>query len=143
TELSTELRLTAVLSLWGAQGPIVALVHEDTSRSVLVTVRAGTSLDLGAAQSRVFLAHTNDQHALERITDGPTPAEKSDPEAGVNAARRDGYSIVGHSGGVFGAAAPVFDEYGICATIGLIGAGSTTDLTPESPPLSRLLTTAA
>src|SRR5690554_2508624 len=39
TELSTALRLTAVLSLWGAQGPIVALVQEDTTHSVLVTVR--------------------------------------------------------------------------------------------------------
>src|SRR5690606_3146274 len=97
SELSTVLSLTAVLSLWGAQGPIVALVQEDTTHSVLVTVRAGTPLDHGAAQSRVFLAHTKDQHALERMTDGITAAEKSDLEAGVYAARRDGYSIVTHS----------------------------------------------
>lgn len=142
-ELSTALRMTAVLSLWGARGPIVALVQEDVSRNVVVTVHAGTQLDLSAAQLRVFLAHHKDQFALERMAEGAAPAQRSELEAGVYAARRDGYSIVDHSGGLFGAAVPVFDEYGICATIGLIGTGRMADFAPESPTLSRLLTTAA
>jgi DNA-binding IclR family transcriptional regulator len=142
-ELSAALSMTSVLSLWGARGPIVALVQEDVSRSVVVTAHAGTQLDITAAQMRVFLAHHKDQFAIERITEGATAAERSELEAGIYAARRDGYSIVNHAGGLFGAAAPVFDEYGICATIGLIGAGQSTEFSPESPALARLLATAA
>ncbi len=141
--LSTDLGMTAVLGLWGARGPVVALVQEDVRHHVVVTVHAGTQLDFTAAQARVFLAHHTDELALARIAADATAAQRAELEAGVHAARRDGYSIVDHSGGLFGAAAPVFDEYGICATIGLIGAGQRVDFAPDSLALSRLLTTAA
>ena len=41
-ELSTATGMTAVLSLWGARGPVVALTQEDTSRTVVVTPVATT-----------------------------------------------------------------------------------------------------
>src|SRR6187399_2457015 len=52
TRLATAAGTTAVLSLWGARGPVVALVQEDTANTVVVTVRPGTQLDLNSAQIR-------------------------------------------------------------------------------------------
>jgi len=142
-ELSTAVSMTAVLSLWGARGPVVALVDEDKSRTVVVTVRAGSLLDLTAAQTRVFLAHQSDQHAIDWMTEDSSDAERSELEAAVYTARRTGFSVANHSGGVFGVAAPVFDEYGITATVALLGADQSADLTPGSPILTQLLGTAA
>jgi len=143
SELSTALHMTAVLGLWGAQGPVVALVQEDISRTVVVTVRTGSQLDSTAAQTRVFLAYLSDQHAIERMTTTLSPAERTELEAAVYAARRTGYAIVGHSGGVFGAAVPVFDENGICATVAVLGADQIANFSPGSPALQKLMDTAA
>ena len=140
--LSASVGMTAVLSLWGARGPVVALVDDDPSRTVVVTVRAGSQLDVSAAQTRVFLAHQSDQSAFDRMTENATAAERSELEAAVYTARRTGMALARHSGGVFGVAAPVFDEYGISATVALLGADQMADLTPGSAILTQLLATA-
>lgn len=143
-ELSAAVKMTAVLSLWGARGPVATLVEEERSRTIVVTVRAGSLLDTWAAQTHVFLAHHSDPTALERMTEGSTPAERAAVEASVYSARRNGYSIANHVGGVFGAAVPVFDQYGIAATIALLGATDPAiDISPGSPILTQLLGTAA
>lgn len=142
-ELGAAVGMTAVLSLWGARGPVATLVEEDRSRTVVVTVRAGSLLDISAAQTHVFLAHHSDHHALDLMTQHSSPAERAELEAAVYGARRNGYSIAHHSGGVFGAAVPVFDEYGIAATIALLGADREADLSPGSATLTQLLGTAA
>lgn len=141
-ELTAAVRMTTVLGVWGARGPVVALVNEDLSRTLLVTVRAGTQLDLNSSQLRVFLA-CKDEQAFERITEGVSDARRAELEAGVFMARRNGYSITSHPDGLFAAAAPVYDEYGICATIAVLGADQMADLSPGSPALTRLLSTAA
>lgn len=143
TELSTAVRMTAVLSIWGARGPVVALVQEDVSRALVVTVHVGTQLDLTAAQTHVFLAHLSDQHAIDWMTDGISDAERAELEAAVYTARRTGQSIVTHSGGLFAAAVPVFDEYGITATLAVLGADLASGTSAESPVLARLKDTAA
>lgn len=140
-ELSAAVRMTAVLSLWGARGPVVVLVEEDKSRTAVVTVRAGSQLDATAAQTRVFLAHLGDDRAFGWMTEGATSAERAELEAAVYTARRAGYCIASQSGGVFSTAAPVFDEYGIAATVGLLGADPHADLTPGSPIITALLKT--
>jgi len=142
-ELGAAVNMTAVLSLWGARGPVVALVEEDRSRTVVVTVRAGSLLDLAAAQTSVFLAHHSDPSAIERMTESATSDERLQVESAIYSARRNGYSVAYHSGGVFGVAVPVFDEYGIAATVALLGADPTADLQPGSPILTQLLGTAA
>ncbi|BCL25457.1 IclR family transcriptional regulator [Streptomyces aurantiacus] len=141
-KLSTSVRTTTVLAAWGARGPVVALVHEDLSRTVVVTVHAGTQLDLTSAQMRVFLAF-QDEQAFARATEGISDAKRAELEAGVFMVRRTGYSIVSHSDGLFAAAAPVFDEYGICATVALLGADQMADLSAGSPTLTTLTNTAA
>jgi DNA-binding IclR family transcriptional regulator len=141
-ELTAAVRMTSVLGVWGARGPVVALVNEDLSRTLLVTVHAGSQLDLNSSQLRVFLA-CKDEQAFERITEGISDARRAELEAGVFMARRNGYSITSHPDGLFAAAAPVYDEYGICATIAVLGADQMADLSPGSPALTRLLSTAA
>lgn len=142
-ELSAAVQMTAVLSLWGARGPVATLVEEERSRSIVVTVRAGSQLDVNAAQTHVFLAHHADHNALGKMTEQVTAAERAKVESAVYSARRNGYSIAHHEGGVFGAAVPVFDEYGIAATLALLGADQTADLSAGSPILTTLIDTAA
>lgn len=142
-ELGAAVQMTVVLSLWGARGPVATLVEEERSRSIVVTVRPGSLLDMWAAQTHVFLAHHFDHHAVEKMTEDATPVQRSEIEAAVYGARRAGYRISHHAGGVFAVAAPVFDEYGITATIALLGADSAADLTAASPVVTQLLQTAA
>ncbi len=139
--LGAAVRMTAVLSLWGARGPVVALVEEDKSRTAVVTVRAGSQLDATAAQTRVFLAHLADERAIGWLTEGTSSAQRAELEAAVYTARRAGYCIASQSGGVFSTAAPVFDEFGIAATVGLLGADPQADLSPGSPIITELLKT--
>jgi DNA-binding IclR family transcriptional regulator len=142
-DLSVAVRMTAVLSLRGTRGPVVALVEEDRSRTAVVTVRAGSQLDHTAAQTRVVLAYHPDPRAISLANENASPAQRAELEAAVYTARRTGYCIAQHSGGVFTAAAPVFDEYGITATIGLLGADPAADLGPESAIVRGLLSTTA
>lgn len=142
-ELSTAVQMTAVLGLWGARGPIATLVEEERSRTIVVTVRPGTLLDMWAAQTHVFLAHHSDHHAIEKMTEHASPAERSEVEAAVYGARRSGYRISHHAAGVFAMAVPVFDEYGIAATLALLGTDPDVDLTPGSAVLAQLLATAS
>lgn len=81
--------MTAVLSIRGSQGPVVALVEEDTSRMVVVTVHAGTKLDATAAQTNVFLAY-DDSSMLEVMSAGMSAAERARLDSEVYAARRQG-----------------------------------------------------
>ena len=138
-KLSAAVRMTAVLSVRGAQGPIVALVEEDTSRLVVVTVHAGTKLDASAAQTHVFLAYS-DAATMDVVAAGMSPAERARLDSEVYAARRQGYSVARHSGGLFAVAAPVFDEKGLCATVAILGAG---DIAELSPALEQLLAISA
>jgi DNA-binding IclR family transcriptional regulator len=143
TQLARETGMTAVLALWGVERPVVALVQENPARSVVVTVRPGTQLDLTASQTRVFLAHHTDHHLVERTLDELPAPERAELEAAIYTVRRTGYCIAKLPDGIFGAAAPVFDEHGISATVALLGSELGVDLSPGSPILSALTTTAA
>jgi DNA-binding IclR family transcriptional regulator len=126
-KLSAAVRMTAVLSIRGAQGPVVALVEEDTSRVVVLTVHAGTKLDATAAQTHLFLAHS-DESMMDHVAAGMSPAERARLESEVHTARRRGFSFVRHGGGSFAVAVPVFDDSGLCATVAVLGAGDLADL---------------
>lgn len=134
--LRAAVRMTAVLSIRGATGPVVALAEEDASRGVVVTVHPGTKLDTAAAQTRLMLAHS-DPAAIEAATAGMSVAERARLETDVYSAKRQGYCVT-WQGSTFGVAAPVFDENGLAATIALLGAG---ELNLEST-LEQLLATA-
>jgi DNA-binding IclR family transcriptional regulator len=140
-KLSAAVRMTAVLSVMGTHGPIVALTEEDTSRMVVVTVHAGTKLDVTAAQTRFFLAYSDDSTMMAEMTEHLSPAERAQLEADIVTARQRGFSFVRPHGGPFVIGAPVFDEGGLAATVGILGAGDVPDLTPAVEQL--LATTGA
>ena len=139
-KLSAAVRMTAVLSVRGAAEPVVALVEEDTSRMVVVTVHPGTKLDASAAQTRLFLAFDDDGSMMDGLTAGMSPADRAQLESEVYTARRRGFSFVRPSGGPFVVAAPVFDENGLCATVAVLGAGDLPDLTPALEQLQATAT---
>jgi len=135
-------RMTVVLSLWGAAGPVVALVEDDVSRTVVVTVRAGTRLDATAAQTQVFLAHSG-LEAFEQVAGDLDTAARERLRADVSLARERGVSVQARDGGVFAAAAPVFDDDGIRATLALLGTQPLMERDEETEALRMLRDTAA
>jgi DNA-binding IclR family transcriptional regulator len=140
--LSAVSHTTALLSLWGANGPVVTRVEENAERNVLVTVRVGVQLDLSAAQMRVFLAWHPDPTTIERATKDLSAAERAALDRELEKIRKTGICIVDEIDGLVGAAAPVFDEYGICATVALLGTDRMTDFTPNSSTMAALKATA-
>lgn len=142
-ELSSSVGLTAVLSLWGAGGPVVALVQEDTSRAVMVTVRPGTRLDTSSAQIRVFLAHLTDHRVVENVLASLPPAERAELETAIYTVRRTGSCFATLPDGFYSVAAPVFDDDGIAATIAVLGADQLADPTSRAAIVARVTSTAA
>lgn len=127
-DLRATTGLTVVLSLWGAMGPIVSHVEEEVNRSIVVTVRVGTQLPLQAAQSKVFLAHLGDQLRVDRLIATLPDRQREhlrDEIDGLSGA--GGLAVGDDSYGIHAMAAPVFDEYSICASLALIG---TNDMLP-------------
>jgi DNA-binding IclR family transcriptional regulator len=139
-QLSGRSGMTAILSLWGTGAPVVALVREGSTGAVLVTVRVGVQLEPSSAQMRVFLAYLSDPTVIEQVAAGLSPTERAELEAGVYAARRDGHCVLSTPGGIFAAAAPVFDDAGICATVALLGAAPEAGAAP--PDVGMLVETA-
>jgi DNA-binding IclR family transcriptional regulator len=140
--LSRATQTTAVLSLWGLTGPVVSRVEENVSTVVVVTVRVGSHLPLDSAQSKIFLAYHADQLSMDRLManlSGPALDTLRDDVAHVRA--------VGHCGamstpGVVAVAAPVFDEYGICATVAVVGPDNTLSTSDDAPELRAIIATA-
>lgn len=120
--LSRATHLTSVLSLWGSSGPVVSRVEEDSTRPMLVTVRVGTQLGMDAAQTGVFLALLPDQLRVERLV-GALPTDQRLPlTERINTVRATGVATAHLTdAGLTAVAAPVFDEYCICATVAVIG----------------------
>jgi DNA-binding IclR family transcriptional regulator len=141
--LSAAAHTTAVLSLWGANGPVVTRVEEDSRRTVVVTVRVGVQLDLSAAQTKVFLALHPDSYAIERLAGQLAPVQRDRLDRELEIIRKTGMCTVQEPDGLVGSAVPVFDEYGICATIALLGTDKMTDFSPGSTAMGLLTETAA
>jgi DNA-binding IclR family transcriptional regulator len=126
--LSAATGLTSVLSLWGSMGPIVSRVEEESTRSVVVTVRVGTQLSLASAQAKIFLAHQSDRDRAERLLAVLPDDLRAQVRREIRELSVTGEIAVGADGlGIHAVAAPVFDEYSVCASLALIG---TNDMLP-------------
>lgn len=135
--------LTTVISLWGLSGPVVSRTEEDQSRAVLVTVRVGTQLGLQSAQSQVFLAYLSDQLRVERLLSTLPDSEREELEAELAQVRRTGVAVdYAADTGTTAVATGVFDEYGICATIALVGTARTLPADGNGPFREDLVATA-
>lgn len=140
--LARATQTSAVLSLWGTTGPVVSRVEENVGAVVVVSVRVGSHLPLDTAQSKVFLAYHADQLSMERLMATlPGPA-RDELRADVERVRVVGHCSAMGTPGVVAVAAPVFDEYGICATIAIIGTDNTLSMSDDAPELRSVIDTA-
>jgi DNA-binding IclR family transcriptional regulator len=142
-QLCADTHMTAVMSLWGSAGPVVSRVEEDTTRTVLITVRVGSHLDLESAQAKVFLAFNGDQFNADRLLAGLPAHQHHRLHEEIEQIRRTGRNVTANQNGVTAVAAPVFDEYGICAALAIIGTDDTLSPDPGSPQARLVVDTAA
>jgi DNA-binding IclR family transcriptional regulator len=140
--LSRSTQMTAVLSLWGLTGPVVTRVEEDTATIVVVSVRVGSHLPLEAAQSKVFAAYHSDQLSMERLLATMPIASQAELREQIGQVRAAGHCSASSTPGVVAVAAPVFDEYGICATVAVVGTDNTLSMSDDAPELRLVIDTA-
>lgn len=140
--LARATQTSAVLSLWGLTGPVVSRVEENVSTIVVVSVRVGSHLPLDTAQSKVFLAYHSDQLSMERLMATLPPPARDELRADVERVRAVGHCSAMGTPGVVAVAAPVFDEYGICATIAIVGPDNTLSMSDHAPELRSVIDTA-
>lgn len=124
--LARATRLSSALSLWGATGPVVTRVEEDSTSPVVVSVRVGYQLPLDSAQCQVFLAFMTDRLRAERLIASASVADRPRLAERVERARATAMAST-HipESDITAVGAPVFDESGICATIAVIGTART------------------
>lgn len=140
--LSRSTQTTAVLSLWGLTGPVVSRVEEEVSTIVVVSVRVGSHLPLETAQSKLFLAFHADQLSMERLMANLTDEARARLRAEVEHVRAVGHCSAMSTPGVVAVAAPVFDEYGICASVAIVGPDNTLSMSDDTPELRVVIDTA-
>nr|WP_264086366.1 IclR family transcriptional regulator C-terminal domain-containing protein [Amycolatopsis lexingtonensis] len=140
--LSRATQTSVVLSLWGLTGPVVSRVEENVSTIVVVSVRVGSHLPLDTAQSKVFLAYHADQLSMERLIGTLSGTARDELRADVDRVRAVGHCSAMSTPGIVAVAAPVFDEYGICATIAIVGPDNTLSMGDDTPELRVVVDTA-
>jgi DNA-binding IclR family transcriptional regulator len=140
--LSRATQTSVVLSLWGLTGPVVSRVEENASTIVIVSVRVGSHLPLDTAQSKVFLAYHADQLSMERLIGTLSGTARDELRADVERVRAAGHCSAMSTPGIVAVAAPVFDEYGICATIAIVGPDNTLSMGDDTPELRVVVDTA-
>nr|WP_277349010.1 IclR family transcriptional regulator C-terminal domain-containing protein [Streptomyces sp. HNM0575] len=140
--LARATQSSTVLSLWGLTGPVVSRVEENVSAVVVVSVRVGSHLPLDTAQSKVFLAYHADQLSMERLMANLPGQAREELRADVERVRATGHCSAMSTPGVVAVAAPVFDEYGICATIAIVGPDNTLSMSDDTPELRVVVGTA-
>lgn len=88
-----EVRLSSALSLWGAHGPVVVHVAEDTTRELLLTVPLGSQMDLFSGHAQVWLAFADDQLDAQRIMSMLPTTTRDELEELVAATRETGLGL--------------------------------------------------
>lgn len=141
-QLSRATQMSGVLSLWGAGGPVVTRVEEDTGAIVLISVRIGSQLPMESAQCKVFLAYHPDQLLVGRLTVNIARDEQERLLAEIASVRETGHCAASSTPGTVAIAAPVFDEYGICATIAVVGTDNALSQAEDAAELQMVIETA-
>lgn len=135
--LSDQTGLTAVVSLLGRAGAVVARVEEATVGTVVLTISVGTMLELRAAQTRVLLAFQSDPSVVRRLHGTLTRAEAQREMHVLTGVRRDrlAWADLGREG-ISSVAVPVFGSRDVQAAMALLG--TTPMLEPDDPDSPRL-----
>ncbi len=136
-EISVSVRHTVVLSVWNGQGPVVAQVREDSSRTAHVSIAVGSQLGPDAAQSIIFWAFRD--QSFYRFRQGAPPVNAT--EAELAESRRTGIAVrVCHENGVSAVATPVRDPSGqVLATLAVVGIAQFVPCEIDSPVARALL----
>lgn len=121
-ELSDRTGLTVVMSLLGRTGPVVALVEDAPTGTILVTVRVGTVLAAKSAQSRALIAFQTDSTAVARHLAEMPEVEARAEQAALAKVRREriAWADLGNLG-LAAVAAPIFGSRDVQAAMALIG----------------------
>lgn len=139
-ELSHQVRHTVVLGIWNGQAPVVARVHEDSSRTAHVSIRVGSVLRPITAQAVVFQAFWD--KCIHRHRPAPRIADISEAEEAE--VRRTGVAVrTSPDEGVRAVATPVWGAGGrVIATLAIVGI---TQFVPEGTdsPVARALVAGA
>lgn len=138
-QLSSSTFMTAVLSLWGATGPVVSAVAENNMDDALVTVRVGTHLGIDASQARVFYAFYSDQLYIARLLANLPASQREQIIQDVGQVRKRGWATHTSSRGISIVAAPVFDQTGLCASIAIVSTKEMLSHGQDSSELRALL----
>ncbi|BCB75696.1 IclR family transcriptional regulator [Phytohabitans flavus] len=134
-EISVRVRHTVVLSVWNGHAPVVARVHEDSSRTAHVSIAVGSRLRPGTAQAMVFWAFRGE--SFYRF--GAKAADATEEE--LAEVRRTGIAVrVSPSEGVSAVATPVRDPAGqVVATLAVVGISQFVPQDTDSPVARALL----
>lgn len=136
--LSDRTEMTAVLSLLGRTGPVVALVEEAATGSMILTVRVGTVLEQKASQTRVLLAFQSDPRVVARYLGQLSKAALLEEELALAKVRRErvGWADL-RDRGLAAVSAPVFGNRDVQAAIAIL---STEKLLPPSEQSTEVVT---
>ena len=129
---------TAVLSLWGASGPIVSAIAEDPHLIAHVTVRVGAHLSMEAAQTHVFYAFHPDQIYIQRLFANLPPTDHARITEAIHEVRLAGHATTITPRGIAIIAAPIFDPSGLCAALALISTRDAMSVDANSTELRAL-----
>lgn len=134
-EISVRMRQTVVLSVWNGQAPVVARVHEDSSRTAHVSIKVGSRLGPNTAQAVVFWAFRGE--SLYRFGAGAADATEQE----LAEVRRTGISFrASRTEGVSAVATAVRDPAGrVVATLAIVGIAQFVPEGSDSPMARALL----
>jgi DNA-binding IclR family transcriptional regulator len=136
-DISVRVRHTVVLSVWNGHCPVVAQVHEDSSRTAHVSVAVGSHLGPDAAQTAIFWAFRD--QSFYRFRQGAPPVNAT--EAELAEVRRRGIAVrASLREGVRAVATGVRDPAGrVVATLAVVGIAQLVPEDIDSPVAHALL----
>jgi DNA-binding IclR family transcriptional regulator len=132
--------VTAVMSIWDGEAPVVVRVYEATNQLVTLSVRVGSRLPVfSSAQGRIYLAFSTGARRAHRSN---PELERLEPE--LREIRQTGVAAnAGVIPGVGVVAAPVFQGNEVAGTLALVGIADSIPEDPNSELASRLRDIAA
>ncbi|BCB89420.1 IclR family transcriptional regulator [Phytohabitans suffuscus] len=136
-EISVRVRHTVVLSVWNGHEPVVARVHEDSSRTAHVSIAVGSRLRPNTAQAVIFWAFRGE--SFYRFRAGAIPGNATEEE--LAEVRRSGIAVRSSlNEGVSAVATPVRDPAGrVVATLAVVGISQFVPQEPDSAVARALL----
>lgn len=140
--LSQRTGITAVLSQWGTNSPVVAHVEESPGREIVVTVRVGMHLKSTAAQASVFHAFRGEDKRVTNALQSLSAPECDTLREHAEVVREKGFAGRISERGIAVLAVPVRDNRQMVASLGLLATRDVLDVTESSPELAALRETA-